>query len=114
MRDLDETDITILELLAKNSRQSYSDIGEQVGLSGPAVSNRVQRLQESGIIQQFTINVDRSQLRAGVPILVTVALHPDDLAEVRDSVRDAEAVEHVFTTAESTLVFHARVRADSI
>ena len=41
MRDLDETDITILELLAKNSRQSYSDIGEQVGLSGPAVSNRV-------------------------------------------------------------------------
>lgn len=114
MRDLDETDITILELLAKNSRQSYSDIGQQVDLSGPAVSNRVQRLQESGIIQQFTINVDRSQLRTGVPILVTVTLHSDDLAEVRDSVIDAEAVEHVFTTAESDLVFHARVRADSI
>lgn len=51
MRDLNDPDITILELLAKNSRQSYSDIGKQVGLSGPAVSNRAQRLQESGIIQ---------------------------------------------------------------
>ena len=58
--------------------------------------------------------MDRSQLRAGVPILVAVTLHPNDLAEVRDSVMDAEAVEHVFTTAESDLVFHARVRADSI
>lgn len=114
MRDLDETDIEILELLAKNSRQSYSDIGQQVGLSGPAVSNRVERLQASGIIQQFTINIDRSQLRAGVPILVTVTLHPDNLTDVRDSVRDAEAVEHVFTTAESALVFYARVRVDSI
>lgn len=43
-----------------------------------------------------------------------MTLHPDDLAKVRDSVQDAEAVEHVFTTAESTLAFHARVRADSI
>lgn len=114
MRDLDETDLEILERLVKNARQSYSDIGQQVGLSGPAVSNRVQRLQESGIIQQFTLNVDRSQLRAGIPILVTVTLHPDDLPAVRNAVMDAEAVEHVFTTAESNLVFHARVRADSI
>ena len=114
MRDLDETDLDILERLAKNARQSYSDIGQQVGLSGPAVSNRVQRLQDSGIIQQFTLNVDRSQLRAGIPILVTMTLHPSDLPAVRNAVMDAEAVEHVFTTAESNLVFHARVRADSI
>lgn len=114
MRDLDETDLEILELLAKNSRQSYSEIGQHVGLSGPAVSNRVERLQASGIIQQFTINVDRSQLRAGVSILVTVTLHHDELAEVREAVRNAEAVEHIFTTAESNLVFYARVRADSI
>lgn len=114
MRDLDETDLQILKLLATNARQSYSDIGQQVGLSGPAVSNRVQRLQNSGIIQQFTVNIDRSQLRAGIPILVTVTLHPDDLTAVRNAVMDAEAVDHVFTTAESNLVFHARVRADSI
>lgn len=114
MRDLDETDLEILELLAKNSRQSYSEIGEQVGLSGPGVSNRVQRLQDAGIIQQFTINVDRSQLHAGVPILVTVTLHHDNLSEVREAVMSEEAVEHVFTTAESNLVFYAQVQADSI
>ena len=114
MRDLDETDIEILELLANDSRRSFTAIGQQVGLSGPAVSSRVDRLQESGIIEEFTIKVDRSQLRAGVPILVTVTLHPDDVADVRDSVKDAEAVEHVFVTAESDIVFYGRVKADSI
>lgn len=114
MRDLDETDIEILELLANDSRQPYSAIGQQVGLSGPAVSSRVDRLQETGIIEEFTIKVDRSQLRAGVPILVTMALHPNNVADIRNSVKDAEAVEHVFVTAESDLLFYARVKADSI
>jgi len=47
MRDLDETDMEILSLLAENARRSFSAIGEEVGLSGPAVSDRVTRLQET-------------------------------------------------------------------
>ena len=45
MRELDETDVQILSLLAEDARRPYSDIGETVGLSGPAVSDRVTRLR---------------------------------------------------------------------
>ena len=49
MVDLDETDLDILSLLADDARRPYSDIGDVVGLSGPAVSDRVAGLREAGV-----------------------------------------------------------------
>jgi len=74
MRDLDETDLEILSLLAEDARRPFSEIGDRVGLSGPAVSDRVTRLEETGVIKRFTVDVDRTKLRAGVPVLVDVEL----------------------------------------
>ena len=112
MRDLDETDLEILSLLAADARRPFSEIGERVGLSGPAVSDRVTRLGETGVIEGFTIDVDRTKLRAGVPVLVDVTLpanRPETLDAARDRVRDADAVEHVFVTAEGDLRIYGRV-----
>ncbi|ELZ38424.1 AsnC family transcriptional regulator [Halorubrum saccharovorum DSM 1137] len=112
MRDLDETDLEILSLLAENARRPFSEIGERVGLSGPAVSDRVTRLEETGVIEGFTVDVDRTKLQAGVPVLVDVELppnRPEALDAARDRVRAADPVEHVFVTAEGDLRVYARV-----
>jgi DNA-binding Lrp family transcriptional regulator len=111
MRDLDETDLEIMELLLSNARRPYSDIAEVVGLSAPAVSDRVERLQEMGIIERFTLDIDRSQLRQGIPVLVTldVASNGPETSSLAETFLDADAVEHVFTTAEADLVVFARV-----
>jgi len=109
MRDLDDTDRRILELLVEDGRRSYSDIGDVVGLSGPAVSERVSRLQELGVIRRFTVDVDRSQLRGGTPVLVDLETTLDALPAVRAAVAGSEAVEHVFTTAEATVTAFARI-----
>jgi DNA-binding Lrp family transcriptional regulator len=111
MRDLDETDLEILQLLLSNARRPYSDIADVVGLSAPAVSDRVARLQEMGIIDRFTLDVDRSQLREGISVLVTIAVAPagPDVSSIKGTLLDEGAVEHVFTTAESDLVVYARV-----
>lgn len=114
MRTLDETDRRILSLLAEDARQSYSDIAQEVELSPPAVSDRIERLQESGVIRRFTVDLDRSKLRAGVAVLVTATLQPDAVDGVRSTLKAADAVEHVFTTAESDLLFTARVEPSSI
>lgn len=114
MSTLDETDVHILELLVADARRPYSDIAEEVDLSPPAVSDRIDRLRDSGVIRGFTVDVDRSQLRAGVPVLVTLELPADAVNEVREAVSSAEAVEHVFVTAESAVVFYARFRADAV
>jgi DNA-binding Lrp family transcriptional regulator len=107
MRDLDETDMKILRLLATDARRPYSDLGDAVGLSGPAVSDRVDKLREAGILRRFTVDVDRSQLRAGVPVLVTA--EPADTDALRERLADADRVEHVFVAADGDVVFFARV-----
>ncbi|WP_262177279.1 AsnC family transcriptional regulator [Haloarcula laminariae] len=109
MRDLDDTDMEILRLLLADARRPYSEIAEAVGLSAPAVSDRVARLEEAGVINRFTVDIDRSQLRSGIPVLLTLepaAGGPDPL---RSTLLETDAVEHLFTTAEADLVVFARV-----
>ena len=114
MRDLDETDMEILQLLLANARRPYSEIDETVGLSAPAVSDRVARLEEAGVVKRFTLDIDRSQLRTGIPVLVTVTATGGDPAGLRSTLLETDAVEHVFTTAEADLVVFARVPDNDI
>lgn len=111
MRDLDETDLEILQLLLLDARRPYSEIADVVDLSAPAVSDRVERLQEMGVINRFTLDVDRSQLRGGISVLITLDVGADGptAASIKDDLVDEGAVEHVFTTAEADLVLCARV-----
>jgi Lrp/AsnC family leucine-responsive transcriptional regulator len=109
MRDLDDTDRTILGLLLDDARRSWRDIADAVDLSPPAVADRVERLEDIGVIRGFTVDVDRSKLREGAPVLVTVDVRPRAASAVADSLADADAVEHVFTTAEERVVFTATV-----
>ncbi|RNJ26137.1 AsnC family transcriptional regulator [Halosegnis longus] len=110
---LDETDFEILSLLAADARRPYSDIGDVVDLSGPAVSQRVTRLRESGVIDGFTVSLNRDQLRAGVGVLVTVP-NPGDVDALRDRLAAADGVEGVFTAVDGTVRFTGRTAADDV
>ncbi|WP_339105268.1 AsnC family transcriptional regulator [Haloterrigena salinisoli] len=114
MRDLDETDMTILRLLGENARRPYSEIAERVGLSGPAVSDRVERLEDAGVIERFTVDVDQAQLRAGVPVFVRATVPAGTVEDCRAAVADADAVEHVFVTADGELWFYARAQVQRV
>ncbi|MFC6835555.1 AsnC family transcriptional regulator [Halomarina ordinaria] len=108
MADIDDTDRTILRLLVEDGRRPYSDIAEEVGLSPPAVSDRIQRLRDFGIIRRITADLDRSRLRDGVAVLVELDVTQNAVEATRASLTGAEPVEHVFTTAEGRLVFTVR------
>jgi DNA-binding Lrp family transcriptional regulator len=109
MRDLDETDLEILRILVRDARRPWAEIADVVDLSPPAVADRVERLQEAGIVRRFTLDLDRSLLRGGVPVLVTVAPAAGAADELGAAAREAEAIEHVFETAEGDLIWYARV-----
>ncbi|MFC7154572.1 AsnC family transcriptional regulator [Halomarina halobia] len=109
MSDLDDIDRTILRLLVEDGRRPYSDIAETVNLSPPAVSDRVQRLRDLGIIRRITADLDRSRLRDGVAVLVELEVAQNAVEAARASLAGADPVEHLFTTAEGRLVFTVRV-----
>ena len=114
MDELDGVDMAILRLLMADARRPYSDIAEAVDLSAPAVSNRIERLRETGVIRRFTLDVDRSQLRGGMSVLVSMNTDADAIDRVREHLRNAGAVEHLFTTADSRLVFHATLPTGNV
>lgn len=109
MVDLDETDLEILRMLHADARRAFSDIGEAVGLSGPAVSSRVDRLEEHGVLQGFTVDVDRSTLVGGTTVLLELDPHPPRTATVAEQVAGADGTEEVYTTAAGAVVAVVRV-----
>jgi len=65
---IDEISRRILHELTTDGRLSYRELGERVGLSAPAVTERVRRLERDGIITGYTATVDPAAL--GSPILI--------------------------------------------
>jgi Lrp/AsnC family transcriptional regulator, leucine-responsive regulatory protein len=63
---------SILRLLAVDGRASYQAIADEVGLSRPAVMERVKRLEETGYIQGYHARLDRAKV--GFPITAFVAV----------------------------------------
>lgn len=72
MSALDKIDRNILAALHDNARMSYKRLAEQVGLSAPAVSERVIRLQERGVLHAFRAQVDAAA--CGLPISALVLM----------------------------------------
>ena len=59
---MDELDRAILACLLRDGRATFAQVGEQVGLSAPAVKRRVDRLRSTGAIRGFTAVVDPAAL----------------------------------------------------
>lgn len=70
----DEIDRKLLAELQANARTPYSELGRRVGLSAPAVTDRVRRLEERGVITGYHARVDPAAL--GYPLRAVVRLQP--------------------------------------
>jgi DNA-binding Lrp family transcriptional regulator len=68
--NLDGTDLRILAELAENSKASYVEIGRKLGLHPNVIGYRVNRLEDSGIIREYTTLIDYSKLGLSEQVLV--------------------------------------------
>ena len=69
---MDALDQRIVSCLVANARASFAEIGQQVGLSAPAVKRRVDRLTDTGVLRGFTAVVDPDALGWGTEAFVEV------------------------------------------
>ena len=74
---MDRTDYKILNILQADSRTTLKDIGDHVGLTAPAVSERIRKMEEQGIIRGFHIDVDRERLDCSMTGFILVAPEPE-------------------------------------
>lgn len=70
--ELDRIAWKIVEELQRDGRLSWAELGRRVGLTTPAVAERVHRLEKQGVIRGFHADIDHERL--GMPILIFVRL----------------------------------------
>ncbi|MCX2740331.1 Lrp/AsnC family transcriptional regulator [Pontibacter anaerobius] len=77
--EIDKLNWAILTVLQENSRLSFAEIGRQVGLSAPAVAERVQKLEDAGVIKGYGVSLDLGKLGYALQALISFKAHAGKL-----------------------------------
>ncbi len=67
-------DSKIIQILEKNSRQSFAQIGRTINLSASSVRERIQKLEDLGIIKNYTLKTDSNKLGFGLEVFIMLKL----------------------------------------
>lgn len=108
LNGLDELDQKIIQLLVKNARMSYSDIGEKIGISRVAVKARIQALENKGIIEEYTTIINTQKINGAVSCYFEIETKPDSFKEVTDILNKNNIVTQIYrVTGRDKLHVHA-------
>ena len=105
---LDELDQKIIRLLIENARISYSDIGEETGISRVAVKARIQALEKRGVIEEYTTIINPQKINGAVSCYFEIETKPEYLAQVTDILYKNNTITQIYrVTGRDRLHVHA-------
>jgi len=108
---LDQVDQNILVILQNDGRSSASHIAQEIGMSVPAVTDRIKKLQDSGVIMGFTTVLNHRKVGLDVSAFITVisesSSHYSDV--VRETNNSPEIIQCFTTTGNGSHVLFALV-----
>lgn len=93
---LDELDHKILSVIKDNARQSFSDIGAQVGLSRVAVKARMEAMEKKGIIEGYHTKINAESAPEGRRFFLEVIAQPDQFDQVVDRIASQEVIRRAY------------------
>jgi Lrp/AsnC family leucine-responsive transcriptional regulator len=108
---LDGTNVRILEELQCNARLTVAELGRRVGLSAPAVAERMARLEDAGVITGYHAAVDPRALGYGLGAIIRIRPAPRQIAAVAELAREIpEVAECHRITGEDCFLVRLHVR----
>jgi Lrp/AsnC family leucine-responsive transcriptional regulator len=108
---LDATNLRLLDELQADARTSLAELGRRVGLSSPAVAERLRRLEQEGVITGYRAEVDPRKLGFDLGVVIRIRPAPRQLAPVAELARKTdEIVECHRVTGDDCYVMFAHVR----
>lgn len=84
----DPTDVVILRELVEDSRLGTAELARRVGMSAPAVRERVQRLEDTGVIVGYRLQLDPRALGYDIMVFVRIRPNPGQLQTIADIARE--------------------------
>jgi Lrp/AsnC family leucine-responsive transcriptional regulator len=107
----DSTDLRLLEELQADARLSNAELGRRVGLSAPAVADRLARLEEAGAIAGYRTEIDPGVLGYALSVVLRIRPAPRELKKVAElAQRTPEVVECHRITGDDCYLMRAWVR----
>ena len=92
MIELDTSDLQLLCALREDCRLSLRDLGEKCSLSAPAVSARIRRLEQAGVIRGYTVSLSDSAFALEVEALIYTKVRFDSIQAYLEYMKSALAV----------------------
>lgn len=109
---LDEVNIQLLKELQQDPRLTMSELGRRVGMSAPAVTERVRRMEEAGIILGYRLDLHPAALGLPITIYIRIRPSPGQLPKVAELARQIpEVVECHRITGEDCFILKAHIPA---
>lgn len=112
MRRIDDLDERVLACLTRDARATYAQIGDEVGLSAPAVKRRVDRLLDEGVIRGFTTIIDAEAMQwtteAYVQVFCRGNISPEDLKAAWEPIPEVVSAATITGQADAILRVMAR------
>ena len=109
---LDAVNLRLLAELVEDARLSQAELGRRVGLSGPAVAERLSRLEREGVIAGYRAEVDPRALGYAFAAILRMRPAPRQIPKVADVARDTpEVVECHRVTGEDCFYMKLHVRS---
>jgi Lrp/AsnC family leucine-responsive transcriptional regulator len=107
----DQTNRRILAELQADARLTLAELGRRVGLSPPAVAERLQRLETDGVIRAYQADIDPRALGLALTVVIRIRPAPGQLANVAELSRETpEVVECHRVTGDDCFFIKAHVR----
>lgn len=110
---MDELDRKILRLLCADGRMTVKDIATRVALTSPAVSERIRRMEKSGVITGYTVLLGESKTKNCIDALISISVAPADRQYFLTMVESQPGVAQCFHVTGSHS-FIVKVRSEGI
>ncbi len=100
IQEIDEVDKKILSILMKNAKTAYTDIAKKVHVSGGTVHVRMNKLQEMGIVEGASLNVNHERL--GYDVCAFLGIYLDKSSMYSEVAEELEAIPEIVAAHYTT------------
>jgi len=110
--EIDAVNRRILEELQGDPRLTMSELGRRIGMSSPAVTERVRRLEATGVIRGYRLDLNPEALGLPIALYIRIRPNPGQLSQVAELARQIpEVVECHRVTGEDCFIVKAHIPA---
>jgi Lrp/AsnC family transcriptional regulator for asnA, asnC and gidA len=109
---LDSLDWQILQAIQENSKQTYSEVGRQLGVAHSTVYDRIKKMEKSGVIKKWTVDLDLEKIGINyITARMTVYTDPKESENVAKKLSETKEVLEVSLSLSEELLIIVKVIA---